>query len=175
MGASISCTYVASLLQCSELLRGRTTCSSINTSPLSLVPQARVLWCLQSVLEHLFCTWCETAVPTIIIWKALSLESRNQGQTCPVVLLYLPSANRGCYKFSLSVLLKCALSTSYLEVLPGLTSSGLGVSFLPVVNKALIGSIFNLSKLTVIFIVLYTQHKVSVIIIKVLTVTNSLM
>ena len=84
----------ASVLRDAELLRGRTACSSTNTTPPSLVPQAKVLRCLQSVLEHLFCTLCETAVPQKIIWRALSLGSRSRGQTCSVTLLCLPSANR---------------------------------------------------------------------------------
>lgn len=105
----------ASVLKDAELLRGRTTCSSTNTTPPSLVTQAKVLWCSPSVLEHLFCTLCETTVPKIIIQRALSLGSRSRGHTCSVPLLCLPSANKEVVeKFSLSdVFLKvCFVSLS---------------------------------------------------------------
>lgn len=109
----------ASMLEDAELLRGRTTCSSTGTTPPSLVAQAKVLWCLQSVLEHLFSTLCETAVPKIIIWRTFSLGSRSRGSD----LRCDPSVptkceQRGCRKFSLTFF-KSVLCISFSKLLRG--------------------------------------------------------
>lgn len=130
----------ASVLRDAELLSGRTAFSSTNTTPLSLVPQAKVLWCLQPVLERLFCTSYETAVPKRIIQRTLSLGSRSQ--TCSVTLLCLPSAIKEVVENSVWVTFfwKCALYL-FLQVISGFClfwlGFGLGASFLLLVNKAL--------------------------------------